>query len=412
MTLIEFFDRSPVKNLTGCLSAKADEIVFVGEQRAMEKAREPLNNILSYHGFDGPIRYAPIRRNSIDSILSVLSDIVETSDGCIFDLTGGEDLALFAAGQVYAKYQAENIHMQWFNLRTGRIADWGQGQPLYRDAPPSLSVDDNILLHGGLVVYDDIHPLGTHQWDLTPEFVRDIKTMWEICRRNCGLWNFQLTMLANLEKYSTAGALALDVDIAQAVSFAETHDITLDLGGIFPALAEARLLTFYDCSGGRFRLGYKNAQVKRCLAKAGTVLELVTRCLADELREKDGSPVFTDTLSGVYIDWDDIVHEPGDSQVDTQNEIDVILMRGLMPIFISCKNGNVGIDELYKLSAVADHFGRGFGKKVLVCASLEKALGNPAYFIDRAKSMDIELISDVQDMDQAAFSKRLRQLIS
>ena len=42
---------------------------------------------------------------------------------------------------------------------------------------------------------------------------------------------------------------------------------------------------------------------------------------------------------------------------ETKNEIDVMLMRGVVPVFVSCKNGAVKMDELYKLDTVAQRFG-------------------------------------------------------
>ena len=109
-------------------------------------------------------------------------------------------------------------------------------------------------------------------------------------------------------------------------------------------------------------------QIKKCLSKAGQVFELFLAICASELKDDNGNPVYTDILSGVFIDWDGEIH-PGTGS-DVENEIDLILMKGLMPVFISCKNGSCDINELFKLSVVASHFG---GKYVLAGTEIDKA---------------------------------------
>ena len=67
-----------------------------------------------------------------------------------------------------------------------------------------------------------------------------------------------------------------------------------------------------------------------------------------------------------------------------------------MPVFISCKNGVVDADELYKLNTVALRFGGKYAKKVLVATSIPKEKESGKYLIQRARDMNIKLITDVQ----------------
>ena len=86
---------------------------------------------------------------------------------------------------------------------------------------------------------------------------------------------------------------------------------------------------------------------------------------------------------------------------ETTNEIDVLLMKGLVPIFISCKNGMVDQDELYKLNTVAEEFGGPYAKKVLVCTYFgnDESLAHD-YFMQRAKDMNIRVIPSVHEMPE------------
>ena len=70
-----------------------------------------------------------------------------------------------------------------------------------------------------------------------------------------------------------------------------------------------------------------------------------------------------DCLVGAHLDWDGVLHS-GRSE-DVLNEIDVLVLRGLVPTFISCKSGSVDKDALYELRTVTERFGGKYAKMVL-----------------------------------------------
>lgn len=154
-----------------------------------------------------------------------------------------------------------------------------------------------------------------------------------------------------------------------------------------------------------FTLTFKDEQVKRCLTRAGQILEMKVFLASKNLSEIDGSPVYNDAVNGVVIDWD------GKSEDrDTENEIDVMLMHGVVPVFISCKNGCVGTDELYKLNTVAERFGGKYAKKVLVATALDSLGKAEEYFIQRAEAMNIRIIKDIQNFTDEKLSSTLSNL--
>ena len=111
-------------------------------------------------------------------------------------------------------------------------------------------------------------------------------------------------------------------------------------------------------------------------------------------------------MNGVYIDWDGII-EDEDSAIETRNEIDVIMMKGIIPVFVSCKNGQIDTEELYKFNSVAEHFGGKKAKKVLVAT----ALGNDSHsdsIRKRAVDMKIKLIEGLQYMNEEAIAKKVK----
>lgn len=171
------------------------------------------------------------------------------------------------------------------------------------------------------------------------------------------------------------------------------------------------LLTYFEDDETTVTISYKNEQVKKCLTKAGQALEMKIYTTAKALLDKDGVPVYDDALNGVVIDWDGELHDETVEEIyDTENEIDIMLMHDIVPVFISCKNGIVTADELYKLNTVAERFGGQYSKKVLVATSISAFGDQGMYLRQRAKDMNIKLIEGVQTLDDAELEKKLKNI--
>ena len=179
----------------------------------------------------------------------------------------------------------------------------------------------------------------------------------------------------------------------------------IDVRSVFGELERKGLLQTQR-KDGIFSVAYKNAQVKRCLTKAGQVLEMKVFLAALEATEKNGERSYDDVMNGVYIDWDGTVHA-GQDVADTENEIDVMMMYGMIPVFVSCKNGVTDINELYKLDAVAARFGGAYAKRVVVATSLGDSMTSE-YFRMRAADMNIRLVENVQELNDREWNRALR----
>ena len=91
-----------------------------------------------------------------------------------------------------------------------------------------------------------------------------------------------------------------------------------------------------------------------------------------------------DCRVGVHLDWDGVIYNH--SGKDTLNEVDVLSLHGVIPTFISCKNGSVNQMALYELETVAERFGGKYAKKAIAAP---QGL-NDTHSL-RAKEMGIEL---------------------
>ncbi|MBQ4575128.1 MAG: DUF1887 family protein [Clostridia bacterium] len=409
MTCIEFLDPTAAENVCACITAAPDRVILVGDKaKQLKKHAERYASVFKTVEFG----YKSVTKNDMSDIVAVLSELVETYDDCVFDLTGGEDLYLVAVGIVHERYSDRNIQMHRFNIRNGKIIDCDEdGRTLRTSETIRLSIGDNIRIYGGDVAYDTEKSGGTHLWQYDSQFRAEIDAIWDVCKGDVKAWNSHMGILAMAEGNRKADTDELTTLVRlseQSPSVRNSLKTFAEKREIAGKLQQTGFID-YSISKSEFRITYKNDQVKRCLIKAGQALEMKIFSAAKMLTDKDGSSYYNDVMNGVCIDWDGEIHALSEGP-DTENEIDVMLMKGAVPIFISCKNGNVGTDELYKLNTVAEKFGRQYAKKVLIATALEQNSLSADYFRQRAEDMDIRLVEGIQEMDDEKLGNELKKL--
>ena len=157
---------------------------------------------------------------------------------------------------------------------------------------------------------------------------------------------------------------------------------------------------------------YRNAFVKNCVGKAGEILETKILQIAYDMRDKKGRPYCSDADRGVFIDWAGILPDAEERGHDTENEIDVMMMHDLTPVFISCKNGAFDDEELYKLFTVSSRFGGSYVKRILVCTDFNERSERYPHLAQRAKDMGISIIPGVQNLSDVEIQAKLKDAIS
>lgn len=404
MTYIEFFDKNLAENICACLANPPERVIVIGDkQKNLAEHAARFEAVFRMRGHDVAFIPKPLDRNNMRGIIEALSEIVERYSDCVFDLTGGDDLFLVAAGIVSERYKDKQIQMQRFDFDNDSVVDCDlDGKTIMTHEPPSLTVEENIRIYGGEVVYDDVKGEATHKWDMNDEFRQDIEKIWSICREDVRRWNMQISVFEVAEKLrdKSSNALTTVTQIRRLTEYLERIRVNFITDRkIIRGLCDAGLLKSYSRDGRTIRLVYKNDAVKRCLTKAGQALEMKAYLTALEVIDGKGCAVYNDVLTGVSIDWDGEIHSKANDP-DTENEIDVLMMHRMVPVFVSCKNGYVEIDELYKLGTVAQRFGGKYAKKVLIANGMDEKNGFYKHLKSRAADMGIRLIVNMQSMSE------------
>ena len=394
LTLIELFDECQIENVMAGLKLMPDKIVFVGHKKYMTPARiAAVEKFFRNRSHNINFEYKTVGRYDFDSIYRELTDICINNDRCTIDITGGKEIILAATGAVAHE---NHIPVVQFDVRNGRFIPVMNCETMEDFPDVALNFEESVMLNGGAVVRkgsDDF------EWEFSQDFNSDLEIIWNICRQNCSLWNKNIGILSAFEPQPFSGN-SLEVTVSRK-KLPDNYDfvkIFLDKG----------LLTDYYEDSDRISFRYKNENVYRALSKAGNILELYTYMLLREINLEDAT-FYDDILTGVVVDWDGVVYKSFRYPADTQNELDIVVMRGATPVFVSCKNGEVHKEALYELDTVADKFGGKYAKKALVCTYVtfnEKAKTNLA---GRARDMKTELIHGVHSLTREEFKKLLKE---
>lgn len=131
--------------------------------------------------------------------MDVITGIVNTYSDCYFDITGGDESLILSLGMVYNKYPDKNIKIQKFNLRNNTIYDFSQNNASIINKIPYLTIEENIRIHGGDVIFGYVDEKKTYVWDLNSDFLNDIGSIWDICKDNVRYWNTQIGVFEAIE---------------------------------------------------------------------------------------------------------------------------------------------------------------------------------------------------------------------
>lgn len=190
MTIIESFEKAPIDNIISALESHADKIIFLGEMMQMEKPVSVYCKLLKMKGIESKIVLKDISKNDLDSILEVLTEIVESESDCIFDITGGEDLVLLGFGIIYERYRdRKSIKLQRFDIST-------------EDYP--LDVKELISLYGGIVIPEEPQPTVSNA-------LEEVDKLWDLARVNSSKWNRSNSYLKELERKGECSYDALEM---------------------------------------------------------------------------------------------------------------------------------------------------------------------------------------------------------
>ncbi|MBQ3058537.1 MAG: DUF1887 family protein [Clostridia bacterium] len=400
MTTVEFLYRCPTENIASALTLRPDKIIFIGNKS--DKRENIYTRFIKSKSPSTKTEFIYTDTSDLYNLIDILSDIVKSDTQITFDLTGGEDLLLTAMGVMVERFK--NITIQRFNINQNRLISWQNGEKTEKDTNASLSVEEQITLHGGMIIKNTADEI-----ILNKHTAPVIDALWSVFKRDKH-YNTNVKLLQRALKLDRDGRdLVADISIPEFKS-SERDDRTSDwLIEFLQFLKDGQIVDSLNVTTQRIKFSFKSGTAKELLEKSGNILEMMVYKTAATLKNDNGAPHYTDLMRSVIIDWDGKV---GSNKTgDTKNEIDCIFMKNLVPVFISCKGGDIEEAELYKLDAVANRFGGKYAKRVLISTNHGKDEIAAAYFRKRAEDMNITLLENVHLLTEGEFLNMIKELV-
>ena len=400
MTLIECFTSSHIDNIAACLCIQPNRMVMVGSAADMREPIQRYQKLLKQRNIATEVVVCDVQRMDLGDITAVIQKVVLDAKDCIIDLTGGDAWVIMAVGAVWAGLPMDiqqRIRVVNFDHKVGIVRDCVNDNQKIQTEAVNLTAKELIDLHGGT-----IHP-AAHQVPVTSS-IRELDRLWQIVSDAPKDWNRDIALLSEFESRAdskTQVFLPLQHLRHSIPNFETKENIVRQLLGKL----HQQGIIHDQSSHYALEYTYTSPMLRYCTLKAGNVLEVKT-LLEGRAVTENNAPYFHDCQMGVNIDWDGVVHSPAERVSETRNEIDVILMHGTTPLFISCKNGGIGDDELYKLNTVAERFGGPYARKMLIATDLDqKGLAANRSFIQRAWDMDIFLVTDAATLSKSEWQQ-------
>lgn len=393
MTIIEFFDTEQLENIIGTLLFSPERTVLFGRDfKKMVAFQKRAEIILKSKGIQTEISIVSVNTKSFPAVVAELRALVARYPDAIFDLTGGEELVLAAMGAVASEM---NISMQTINPVTGRVRMFSlKGTQKDEHRFSKLSAQDAMLLFGGTVEEhvkcEDV--LG-HE--------TEIETLFRICAKDPAVWNVAIEQISSfVNEFDDRTIVSVSKSRLESGQKFGSKKMQY-MNDVLEKMVSCNIANLIETDPKKI-YHFKSDVAFSAILKAGNILELYTLLCASKLKDESGSPFFDDAMSGAVIDW----KFPPDfhEEDDVENEMDVLLTKDAIPVFISCKNGSVDSNELYKLNTVAKRFGGKYAKKVLVMTQFTP----PKSFFARAQEMNIRVIKNVHLLTKEEFMEKLK----
>lgn len=392
-TLIELYDpKTHLYNALGVMLFRPERVIFLIPEHSSHvynKFKEEYKQLWENHGCM-PSKTVCILTKTSD--ISLLSETILSlcGENTIIDIEGGTPELYLAAGCVLANAPGGTRCIR-ADFKDEKIYEFKQGEPtrtrhftteeLSRIA---VSVEESIRMYGGEITKDSFTEL-LKKGMTKDEIIKEAQLFENAIENSVGRkWNDIVP-----ERIRAHDPEKLTICIQ------ENDFRHRDVKSAVSAIERVGLISKARSSGSRIFYKCSSPLVYSCFLKSGEALELYTLSLALSIEG------VTDARCGVSVSF-------YGNEGCSDNEIDCIFMRGTTPVFVSCKNGRVSSDELYKFHTVSHQFGGNEYISLLVAPHFAASDEKYANICDRALLYRIALLTDFSGKTNADAVEYLR----
>ena len=398
-TLIELFDESPVLNILACVAFKPKKLIFFGANpNEIEQNKNDYIRFFKRRKEKVDIEFITVNMLNLREVETGLEKIIKDNPDCVLDVTGGKDLALLAAGMAAVRL---GVPLVFYNKKTEKYVNMNKYCcEMDVDIYGLLNCQDFFCVSGGSIT--DFEDFSEYN-DTRREFWQLVLNIWDIYLKHMGSWPSHVQYLQkathNFSQGSDSRIKCPAILNSNGHKFYRNDDIINDLRSC------GAFKDFEKCENNDFYFTYKDSNFKRYLTDVGAFLELYIHVCALQTR------CFSDVLSRVKYNWDWEYANYSKQLHNTlfrpaSNEIDVIAVRGIEPLYISCKTSSPEMKYIDEIYPQAMRMSGGEGHAVFACThTIDKEM--PIY--NKAKALGVYII-DGEDIKNGLVIERLRQM--
>lgn len=366
-TLIELWDERPIENVLAAEMFRPEEVIFVcpPEKAADQEWRKLTQDYFHHRGVAVEVSFVPVSLLDALKIRRTLKALLRDHPDAAVDISGGTDATLFAAGAAAGKtpvFTYSHKRNTFFEI---------QNAPFARSLPCTVRLDaaSCFLMAGGVLLP------GREDNSVLRDRLEDMDAAFDVYRRFRLIWPRQIKVFQRISS-------AADPDLRAEGARTEKVDngqVTVD-DCLLRALESAGLIRELNTDDERVSFRFADEIVRFWLRDVGAVLELCVyaACLR--------AGCFDDVVLSAVVNW-----RSADQKRDTvTNEIDVMAVRGVQPVFISCKTCDVRTEALNELAILRDRFG-GEDSRALIVTSAGVTRAASA-MRKRAAALGIEVV--------------------
>ncbi len=381
-TLIELYDERPLENVLGTEMFRPEETIFIcpAEVAKDENIRESLKHYFKHRGISVRLSFIGVNMMDAGGLEQCLRETLSKHEDCTVDISGGTDAALFAAGSVSgdaAVITYSHNKNRFFEIKNAPFAR-GVLCTVKQDAESCFLMAGGTLLPGR----EDNRKLADKG--------EEIEKLYEVYVKYRSIWNRQISYI---QRISSANDEKLQANGERTVK-ADNRHIKAD-SDFLEALERKGLIRSLSVTDKEVSFLFPDEIVRFWLRDVGSVLELhvYQACLV--------AGCFDDVVLSAVVNWNDKAR----NRDTVTNEIDVMAISGVHPVFISCKTSEIHTEALNELAILRDRFG-GKGSRAMIVTSAPASQNRSAAH-NRANELGIEVV-EWRDLSMEHLVSRLR----
>lgn len=396
--LIELYDREPIFNYLAAMVFRPEKVYFVGGSKTCSpKCRAKTEKFAKIMGLGSEFVYRASKSPDFADIKAEIENIItaerKNGNNCVIDVTGGGDLSLVAAGCL----MGGGTEIVRYDIKENCFKNFSSGETVKTE----LEIPCNAFITAaGGTIYDETRNLNYSDADWAI-----IKDLIRIYFENRDAWNRFVKYLQRISK-KEGEKVGDSLNISAPATLTDGGKFFACNESIMHELERAKAIRNFrtDRKNQKISFEYVSSMLANLLVNEGVWLELGVYLAAKE------TPEFFDAQSSVKFVWD--IPDKSDSVQkllsDTvpRNEVDVMLTRGVMPVFISCKTRYPINEDLNELYAIKENFG---GKISAAILATTKYVDSDSPVAERARAMGIGII-DERNFENGTVTKRLLRL--